>query len=177
MNETSTDIEYFSATKNWKRIKPHLQDRMLLNILVRDFNKFTMGRWRKPFKLGQYPCEFESSDWASYRKGRNPAYWKYVKHTACHWLVNFNLRLAMLVEPDREWRILEHPDHSTTWDGKKTLFDFNFQALGVPAPEAFRLARRGREHAPGKRIKVNHAIHYAASVVVFPLAEGGFEVY
>jgi hypothetical protein len=30
-----------------------------------------------------------------------PRFWQYVKHGACHWLVNFGLRLAMLAAPAR----------------------------------------------------------------------------
>jgi hypothetical protein len=57
----------------------------------------------------------------------------YVKHAACHWLVNFALELAQHVEPNRAWRIITSQEHSTVWDGKDTLFDFNFLALGVTA--------------------------------------------
>ena len=154
-------IVYFNPVKNWRKIKPHLENPELQELLVRDFNKFTMGRWGKPFKLGQYPTEFETCHWDEDHRGRRPAYWKYVKHAACHWLVNFNLALAMLVEPKRQWKILSHPSHSTTWDGKNTLFDFNFLALGVPASEAFQMARRGKEHRPGKLRRVYFALHYS----------------
>ena len=99
-----------------------------------------------------------------------------MKHAACHWLVNFNLALAMLVEPKRQWRILSHPRHSTTWDGKNTLFDFNFLALGVPASEAFQMARRGREYLPGEFLKVGLAVHCDASAVICPF-DGKFQVY
>ena len=40
-----------------------------------------------------------------------------MKHAACHWLVNFALELAQLVEPDRKWRIITSDKHSTVWDG------------------------------------------------------------
>lgn len=88
------------------------------------------------------PFEFESCDWYCNRKGRRPAYWNYVKHGACHWLVNFNLKLAMLVEPERDWRIITSDDHSSVWDGKNTLFDFNFSALGVHPDECFLIANK-----------------------------------
>ncbi len=47
-----------------------------------------------------------SCDWGWDRRGRPPKYWDYVKHGACHWLVNFNLELANLAKPKRIWRIL-----------------------------------------------------------------------
>ena len=68
------------------------------------------------------------------------AYMNYVVHGACHWLVNFALRLATLVEPDREWRIITSEYHSTVWDGRDTLFEFNWQAFGELPEECFRAA-------------------------------------
>ena len=58
----------------------------------------------------------------------------------CHWLVNFNLRLAMLTEPERLWRIITSGKHSSVWDGEHTLFDLNFLALGIPPDECFEMA-------------------------------------
>jgi hypothetical protein len=75
-----------------------------------------------------------------------PRVWKYVQHSACHWLVNFNLRLAQLAEPDRPWRIVSSGEHSAVWDGQETFFDFNFLALGIDPGKCFRLAN-GR-HLP-----------------------------
>src|SRR5438270_729454 len=116
-------MRYYDVPGNWtKRIVPHLGDRRLNEVLVRDFNKYTYGRYRKPFTRGMYPCEFDHSPWLSGHRGTRPRYWLYVAYRACHWLVNFNLRLATLAEPDRRWRIITSPDHSTVWDGNWTLF-------------------------------------------------------
>ena len=30
------------------------------------------------------------------------------------------------------WRIITSVKHSTLWDGKRLLFDFNFSAMGIP---------------------------------------------
>lgn len=79
-------MKYYDLKKNWRRIKRHLADKALNEILIRDFNKFTYGRWRKKFTSGHFPAEFESCDWAFGHKGRRPAFWKYTKHSACHWL-------------------------------------------------------------------------------------------
>jgi hypothetical protein len=114
-----------------------------------------MGRG---FKRGQYPNEFESCDCWLGHKGRKPAFWRYVKHAACHWLVNFTLRLAQLVEPKRKWRIITSDDHSTVWGGQHTLFDFNFQALVILPDECFRLAY-GEELEFGEWLEVNFADH------------------
>ena len=114
---------------------------------------YTYGRWRKRFKPGQFPRDHESCDWGINHRGKEPRFWRYVKHSACHWLVNFNLRLAQLAEPDRPWQILTSDDHSTVWDGDQTLFDLNFVALGVPPEECFRLAN-GKQLKPGSELRV-----------------------
>jgi hypothetical protein len=62
-------------------------------------------------------------------------------------VVNFNRKLAELVEPRRPWRIVTTQAHSTVWDGDQTLFDINFFALGVDPDEAWRLAN-------GRKLKV-----------------------
>jgi hypothetical protein len=53
-------------------------------------------------------------------------------------VVNFNLKLAQLVAPDRPWRIVTSHNHSTVWDGDSTLFDLNGLALINDADECFR---------------------------------------
>ena len=118
--------------QNWtSRAVPRLGDRRLNRILVRDFNRFTWGRWEKPFTAGMFPDQFESCDWRLFRRGKPPRFWRYVKHGACFWLVNFNLHLAQLMEPHRPWRIVWSEKYATVWDGDWTLFDLNFIALEV----------------------------------------------
>jgi hypothetical protein len=132
-------MRYYDLPRHWtKKIAPHLKDEELNRVLVRDFNKFTWGRWREKW----------------------PRYWDYVKHAACHWLVNFALRLAMLVEPKKTWRIITSDKHSTVWDGKNTLFDFNFLAFGISAEECFELAY-DKMLRPGEYLKVFYAAHYS----------------
>ena len=155
------DLHYYELRRHWtKRIVPHLSDESLNAILVRDFNKYTWGRWRTRFKLGDLPAHFESCDWSLDHHPPHPRYWGYVKHAACHWLVNFSLRLASLAEPVRPWRIITSDRHSTVWDGKRTLFDFNFLALRISPSECFEMASE-RELAPGKALKVHYARHYS----------------
>jgi hypothetical protein len=152
-------MKYYDLKKNWRKVKSHLDNKELNDILIRDFNKFTYGRWRKPFTAGHFPTEFESCDWQLRHRGKRPAFWKYTKHAASHWLVNFTWRLAMLVEPDRPWRIITSERHSTVWDGAETLFDFNFQALGITPAECFERAFE-TELKPGEYLRVYFAAHY-----------------
>lgn len=155
-------MEYYPVVKKWRNVKEHINNAGVQRVLVQDFNKFTYGRWRKRFRHGMYPADFESCDWRFSLRGRPPEYFKYVKHAACHWLVNFNLKLAMLVEPQREWRIVTCQKHSTVWDGRKMLFDLNFLALGVPAKESFQLANTKKKHLKiGATLRVYFAQHYS----------------
>jgi hypothetical protein len=153
-------MKYYDLKKYWPRVKRHLEDEELRGILVRDFNKYTYGRWRKRFGANDCPRDFESCDWGNGRRGRRPAFWQYTKHGACHWLANFNLRLAMLTKPKRLWRIVTSQLHSTVWDGDATLFEFNFLAFGISSDECFRMANE-RHLAPGEYLKVFLADHYS----------------
>src|SRR5262245_27989913 len=130
-HRTMTVFQYYNLQKNWRKVKRHINDPEVQRILVRDFNKFTYGTWRKKFEPGMAPHQFENCDWWLGHRGPMPALWNYVKHGACFWLVNFNLKLAQLVEPKRVWRIIASSKHATVWDGKQMLFDFNFLALGI----------------------------------------------
>ena len=103
-------------------------------------------QWGKPFLTASIPPTSTANGGGTGHKvarSRSIAYMNYVLDGASHWLVNFTLRLAMLVEPDREWRIITSEDHSTVWDGRDTLFEFNFQAFGE-LPEELLLRRLRR---------------------------------
>jgi hypothetical protein len=152
---------------NWTRkIVPHLGDPLLNNILIEDFNRFTFGTWAQPFKPGQFPDEFESCDWRCGHQGPYPRFWRYVKHSACHWIVNFALQLAQLVVPEQPWRILSSPRHSTVWDGASTLFDFNFQAMGITADACFECAcgEDGEELYPGEYLPLSWPVHFSSGL-------------
>jgi hypothetical protein len=154
------NLRYYNIRRHWtKRIMPHLSDQKLNAILVRDFNRYTYGRWRRRFRHSNLPYHFESCDWHASHHPPYPRFWDYVKHGACHWLVNFNLRLATLAEPKQPWRILTSDHHSTVWDGKRTLFEFNFLAFGISPTECFNLAN-DKELPMGKPLKVYYARHY-----------------
>jgi hypothetical protein len=161
--ESAKAVKYYDLNKNWsKRIRPHLGDPLLNEVLVRDLNKYTTGLWGTPFTAGMYPEDVENVDWRWRHRGREPRFWKYVKHGACHWTCNFSLRLAMLSEPGRPWRIITSEEHSTVWDGQETLFEFALLALGVDAGEAFQLAQKGGIELPvGEFHKPGFPPHYS----------------
>jgi hypothetical protein len=159
-------MRYYDLQKNWtKKIEPHLANKQLNNILVRDLNKRSSSQWGKPFVHGQYPWEYGEFEWMIERKGRPPRYWRYTQTGACHWLVNFNLKLATLVEPQQRWRIVTSAKHSTVWDGAEMLFEFNFLAFGVPADECFKRAfEGGTVRPPGKFRRTYTTPHYSVEI-------------
>ena len=166
-------LKYINPQQHWRRIKPHLKEPVVRSTLTRDFNKFVYGRWGQEFTDDMVPADFESCDWRCDRgrRGPEPAYWQYVKHAACHWLVNFNLRLAERVEPKRPWRILTSDYHSTVWDGDHTLFDFNYCALGIPPDEAYAQAKGSNACVlpPGVELEVNLAQSVDAELFISAL--------
>jgi hypothetical protein len=164
-------LRYYPAARHWtRRVMPCLADPELNAILVRDFNRYTYGTWRRHFRPGDLPHQFENGDWWLDHRGPMPRFWQYVKSGACHALVNFNLKLAQLVEPVRPWRIVTSDKHSTVWDGATTLWDLNFLALGVAPQECLELASSraagGRQLPVGKQRYVHSYPHYTL------LAEG-----
>jgi hypothetical protein len=130
----------------------------------RDFGKYVRGRWDRDFLAEQFPGDF-ADWWRQGKAGRRPQWWRYVSAGACHWLVNTALRMAALVEPARPWRVITSDEHSTVWDGRDMLFEFNFQAFGISADECFALATEAdahpRELKPGKERKVGSPEHYS----------------
>jgi hypothetical protein len=156
-------VKYYDLRKNWRKVKRHIGHPDVQRVLVRDFNRYTYGRWREKFKPGMVPTEFESCDWQLKHRGRRPAFWQFTKHRACHWLCNFSLRLAQRVEPKKEWRIITSEEHSTVWDGEGLLFDFNFQAMGYSPKECFSRANQ-KELKPGELLKVYMAEHWRREV-------------
>jgi hypothetical protein len=165
-NRPTKGLHYYDLQRHWTRkIVPHLDNPRLNKILVWDFHKYTFGTWAKTFKPGDLPEQFEDNDgrwnnnWRCAHRGPTPRFWRYVSHGACHWIVNFTLRLAMLTVLERPWRILASPGHSTVWDGASTLFDFNCNALGIPPDECFEVANR-TELPPGRERRLTFAEHF-----------------
>ena len=159
--------KYYDLQRHWTRkIVPHLKDKALNGILVRDFNKFTMGRWNRPFVQGNWPEEFDATDWRGGRRDPRPRYFRYANYLCSHWLVNFQLRLAELAEPNKGWRIVTSEMWSTVWNGQETLFEFTLQATGESADWARKMATDagGSRVLPiGQQLELRSARHYSIS--------------
>lgn len=154
-------VHYYDLKRHWsRRIAPHLDDRELNKILVREFNKYMTGLCGRRFLPGMLPEDIDCCDWRCHYRPPYPRYWAYASHSTCHWIVNFSLRLANLSEPDRPWRILTSTRHSTVWDGELTLFDFNFQAMGIPVKETFEAACE-TELPVGAYLRTYHPPHWS----------------
>jgi hypothetical protein len=127
-----------------------------------------------PFSPQDYPCYCEYSKWRRGNRGRHPRFWRYVCSGACHWLVNFALRLASLVEPDQPWRIITSAKHSTVWNGADLLFELNYLAMDISARECFeaactdgRVLRIGKYLEPGvplNRIRLQEEPEFMESI-------------
>jgi hypothetical protein len=162
-------FNYYDPVKNWRRIKPHIYDPKVRQQLHDDFSKYIEGRYGRfgvkydPEKR-EWPLDYESVDWWMDRgRGRPPAFHKFVKHGACHWLVNTGLMLAQRAVPQRTWRIVTSDFHSTVWDGEDTLFDFNYTALGMEPDFAWLMARtRGYVLEPGEFLETEIAVDSGA---------------
>lgn len=151
------NIRYYDLKRNWtKKVQPFLDDKELNDILIRDFNKFTWGRWGNKFGEDELPHERETFFGFFEQRGPFARFRWYTRHGACHWLVNFALRLAMLSVPSQAWRIITSDAHSTVWNGRNCLFDFNWFFMGVLADECFESAN-GEELAPGVYLEVGFA--------------------
>lgn len=135
-------MKYYDLKKRWSYIKPHLKNKKVIKALTQDVSDYMLSvrGYKHGLDKGDYPFHYESSDWYVDKKGKLPEYIKYTMSGACHYLVRFNLKLARLVEPDKNWRIISSETHSTVWDGEETIFEFNYYAYGVPAIKAFQRA-------------------------------------
>jgi hypothetical protein len=79
-------------------------------------------------------------DWRLDHRGLEAQYWHLNRRFAGQSSVNVSLRLAMLAEPRRPWRIVTSARHSTVWNGGDVLFDIHFCGLGISAARAWALA-------------------------------------
>lgn len=148
----ASKVNYYPMQKNWRKIGPSYRRPELKRLIYNEMESYACGRAAdlgidyeySDFNLDVLPSHYDSCNWrwgiGSGIRGRKPAFWDYVCHSACYWTAQINLAVAMKTEPRHEWRLVSSDKHTTVWDGETTLFDGNFLALGVPANEAWELA-------------------------------------
>jgi len=154
-------MNYIDIKKDWRKLGPIYRSQKAREIWYPDMVDYTLQRNEEDAELFKAmgsvgrpihpnipettPSTFDSCDWRYANpgcgsRGRKPAYWDFVCHGACHWVVNLHLYVAQQAEPHRPWRIVSSDKHSTVWDGDETLWDGNFLALGISPEEAWNLA-------------------------------------
>lgn len=155
-------MEYYDIQKNWRKLKPHFQAEDLQVVWQEGLSRFEYIRaydnWKKgfrsdkPFEMWkpskfELPTTTESCDWrAMYpertgKRGPQPAYFDYVRHGACHYMVDFYWHVANRALPEYDWIVVSSDTHSTVWAvGTDILFDPQFLALGIDADEAWEMA-------------------------------------
>lgn len=156
-------IRYFPVATHWPKLKPLFESpeaERIWRLNLRDFTEQKAATHKFKYNHDptryQYPRDHDSCDWRCDHRGPEPRFWKYVCHSACHFLVDLNLHVAMKAFPTVPWRIITQRHHSTIWNGdynRPVLFDLNFLALGVTAKEAWKIASRGRFLKPGKPLR------------------------
>jgi hypothetical protein len=77
-----TPKRYYDVQKNWRKVKQHVDHPELQAVLVADMDKFRWGAFGKRFLPGMTPEHTDNCDWRIERRGRPPAFWKYVSHGA-----------------------------------------------------------------------------------------------
>lgn len=156
---------YLDVQRHWGKLGPIFRSPRAACIWMPCLLEYSMQRafdhgfkYSPPRSEPYCPAMFDSCDWRFNRekRGRMPEYWDYVCHSACHWIVDLDLFVAINAYPKIPWRIVSHQKHSTVWNGdlgKPVLFDVNFLALGVPAAEALWTAWPGRLLKPWEYLK------------------------
>lgn len=152
------NLVYYPIQTHWRKIAPILRSKECESIWRPNMRDYLEQRAHdnnyeykdRPF---EFPSSCDSCDWRFERRTKHPAYWEFVCHSACHWLVDMCLYTAIKLHPEVPWRIVSSHKHSTVWNGEKewpVLFDLNFLALDVTPKDAWSLAIKGRILNPGR---------------------------
>lgn len=155
---------YVDIQKHWRRLGPIYRSTTAERIWKPCMIEYAQVRAEdNGYKYQPRECALpeghDSCDWRCDRKGRQPAFWDFVCHNACHWMVDLSMFVAVSAWPKTPWRIVTKwatGGHSTVWDGdyqKPLLFDTNFSGIGVPPDEALSLAWPGRKLKPYTYLK------------------------
>jgi hypothetical protein len=47
-------LKYYDLKRNWRKVKIHIEHPEVQALLVRDFDRYTWGRWRQKFEPGMH---------------------------------------------------------------------------------------------------------------------------
>lgn len=154
-------ITYYPIQLHWRKLAPIFHSKQCERIWRPNMVEYLQQRasdndYKYIARHFAFPSDCDSCDWRWDLKRKHPAYFDFVCHSACHWLVDMCLFVAKAAHPEVPWRIVSSNKHSTVWNGDKenpVLFDANFLALDVAPKVAWQLAIKGRVLKPGKVLR------------------------
>ncbi len=146
---------YYPIQKRWKKLGPIFRSEEMTELahsvmeIYAQHRARTYGFQHKPkeFSSSITPSDYDGCDWRlnTGRHGRQPDFWKYVCHGACHWTGPINIMAAMKAEPKKSWKLITSDRHTTVWDGEHTLFDPSYLAMRIPVADAWEYAAKQPE--------------------------------
>lgn len=166
-------IDFYPVQKRWRKVGAIYRSDQARAIWHPELEAFAYSRAEEdgyaykptPWREGLTPSHWDSTDWrwCRGRRGPQPAFWDYVVHAGCHWSCSLNLWVAMRAEPNRPWRIVTSSKHSVVWDGAETLWDLQYQALGVSATDAWdaALGQPDTQELPVGELMLHHGADWA----------------
>ena len=127
----------------WRRLRPHYYSDEGKDLARACMIAYAESREWGPeiYKDWWLPKDFDSCSWRCERPSRL-AWWRFVCHSACHWVAPVHLRALQLVEPG--WSIYCDADHTHCRNGDR-VYDPNASALEfdplemMPNPTVFTL--------------------------------------
>jgi hypothetical protein len=63
-------IKFYPVAEKLDIINSHMEDENVRKVLYGDFNKYTMACFKRPFRPGQFPADFEDKERLSKYSGR-----------------------------------------------------------------------------------------------------------
>ena len=148
-------------TKAWRKLKPIFESPDISNFWrgqLWDMLEETAINYKFLPRLDSIlndtlsrPKDLDSCDWRCDLVGRQPKWHDYVIHGGSHYMAPVNLEVITRLEPGEDWCLLKSWAHSACWNRRRNLlFDPQFNAIGIPAQDAFDLAT-GEQMACNKR--------------------------
>jgi len=141
---------YYPIQRNWSKFRPIYESKPIIRLMYVEMERYRRSCAEdykfiyipKLFDFKLRPSDYDGADWRSRsrkpnsgygtRRGPQPAFWAWVCHGACHWVVNINLVVISKLEPNRPWQIATNDKHSNVVDlERKLMFDPNYLAMKV----------------------------------------------
>ena len=144
---------YYSAKTNWRKLKLIFESKEIRAVMLSQMEQHKKRmeindrvQWIKRSRT--LPEHYDICDWRiNHGRGRYPAYWDWVCHSACHFMAPVYLLVIRQCLPGWNWSLLSGDHHSTVYCNEKPLkdsyiFDPQYEALGLTANEAWKYAKK-----------------------------------